>query len=165
MPSQPTTGVTIRRATHTDLDRLGELAGALVRFHNSANSRRFMLVDGVEQGYARWFAREIGRPEAVVLAAVSDGQLVGYGYGSKEERDWNMLLDEHGAIHDVFVDESARQTGVGVALVRALCEALTALGCPRIVLSTMVENERAQRVFKSLGFRPTMLEMTREADE
>ena len=155
----------IRRATSADLERLGELAGALVRFHNSANSRRFMLVDGVEQGYARWFAREIARPEAVVLAAEVDGNVVGYGYGSKEERDWNMLLDEHGAIHDVYVDDSARRGGVGVALVRALCDALTALGCPRIVLSTMVDNERAQRVFRTLGFKPTMFEMTREADE
>lgn len=165
MSSQPTAELTIRRATHADLDRLGELAGALVRFHNSSNSRRFMLVDGVEQGYARWFSRELERPEAVVLAAVIDGHVVGYGYGSKEERDWNMLLDEHGAIHDVFVDQSARHAGIGAALVRALCEALTALGCPRIVLSTMVDNEPAQRVFKTLGFRPTMLEMTREADE
>ncbi len=161
MPSQPTTGVTIRRATHTDLDRLGELAGALVRFHNSANSRRFMLVDGVEQGYARWFAREIGRPEAVVLAAVSDGQLVGYGYGSKEERDWNMLLDEHGAIHDVMVDPTARRSGVGLGLMRALVPALEARGATRVVLSTMVQNEAAQRLFAACGFRPTMIEMTR----
>lgn len=153
----------IRRAQRADLDRLGQLAGALVRFHNSANSRRFMLVDGVEQGYARWFAREIARPEAVVLAAEIDGSIIGYGYGSKEERDWNMLLDEHGAIHDVFVDDTARRGGVGAAIVAALCEALTALGCPRIVLSTMVQNESAQRVFKSMGFEPTMLEMTRES--
>lgn len=155
----------IRRATSADLNRLGQLAGALVRFHNAADSRRFMVVDGVEQGYSRWFARELSRPEAVVLAAEIDGTVVGYGYGSKEERDWNMLLDKHGAIHDVFVDDGARRGGVGRALVQALCEALTALGCPRIVLSTMVDNERAQRVFKGLGFRPTMLEMTREADE
>ncbi|MBL8742549.1 MAG: GNAT family N-acetyltransferase [Myxococcales bacterium] len=155
---------TIRRATSADLDRLGALAGALVRYHNASNSQRFMLVDGVEAGYARWFARELARPEAVVLAAEASGRIIGYGYGTKEGRDWNMLLDEHGAIHDVFVEEGARAGGVGAALVRALCDALTALGCPRIVLSTMVDNERAQRVFRSLGFRPTMLEMTREAD-
>jgi RimJ/RimL family protein N-acetyltransferase len=38
---------------------------------------------------------------------------------------------------------------------------LEALGAPRIVLSTMVRNESAQRLFAAVGFRPTMLEMTR----
>jgi RimJ/RimL family protein N-acetyltransferase len=33
---------------------------------------------------------------------------------------------------------------------------------PRIVLSTMVANHAAQRLFARYGFRPTMLEMTRE---
>ena len=38
---------------------------------------------------------------------------------------------------------------------------LEALGAPRVVLSTMVGNEAAQRLFRQCGFRPTMLEMTR----
>jgi ribosomal protein S18 acetylase RimI-like enzyme len=38
---------------------------------------------------------------------------------------------------------------------------LEALGAPRIVLYTMVENERAQRLFRSRGFGATLLEMTR----
>jgi len=154
----------LRCAKKTDLERLGELAGGLVRFHNSADSRRFMLVDGVEQGYARWFERELNRAEAVILVAEVDGRVQGYAYGTKEGRDWNMLLDEHGAIHDVFISPDVRQRGMGTELMRALVEALTELGCPRIVLSTMVDNEKAQRVFRSLGFRPTMLEMTRDAD-
>ena len=36
-------------------------------------------------------------------------------------------------------------------------------GAPRILLATAVENEPAQRLFASLGFRTTMVEMTREA--
>ncbi|MGZ3423195.1 MAG: GNAT family N-acetyltransferase [Polyangiales bacterium] len=87
--------------------------------------------------------------------------MVGYTYGTLESRDWNMLLDDHGAIHDVYVDESARRTGVGKQLVDAIVEALEKKGAPRILLSTMVQNERAQRVFRACGFRPTMLEMTR----
>jgi ribosomal protein S18 acetylase RimI-like enzyme len=40
---------------------------------------------------------------------------------------------------------------------------LTEKGAPRIVLMTAVQNEPAQRLFTRLGFRTTMLEMTREA--
>ena len=151
----------VRRAEVADLPRLGELAGELVRMHHRTDPRRFFLVDGVEQGYARWFASELERKEAVIVVAERDGVVVGYGYGSLEGRDWNALLDEHGAIHDIMVDESARRSGAGRELVVALSEALEAMGAPRIVLSTMVQNTAAQALFAACGFRATMLEMTR----
>lgn len=44
----------------------------------------------------------------------------------------------------------------------AVLSALAAQGAPRTVLSTAARNEAAQRLFASFGFRPTMIEMTRE---
>ena len=98
-----------------------------------------------------------------MLVAERGSEIVGYAYGALESRDWNMLLDAHGAMHDVFVAAEARRGGVGRQLVDAMVQGLEALGAPRIVLSTMVGNEAAQRVFRACGFRPTMLEMTRDA--
>jgi ribosomal protein S18 acetylase RimI-like enzyme len=154
----------IRPAQPQDLPRLGALAGALVRLHHETDPARFILVDRVEEGYAWWFGRELKRPEAVILVAVREGAVVGYAYGAVEERDWNMLLDAHGALHDVFVAAEARKLGVGRALVKAIVAALEERGAPRVLLSTMVQNEVAQRVFRECGFRPTMLEMTRERE-
>jgi ribosomal protein S18 acetylase RimI-like enzyme len=137
------------------------LAARLVRMHHAVDKDRFLLPDDVEKGYAWWLGRELERKGAVVLVAVRGVRIVGYAYGTREGRDWNMLLDEHGAVHDVFVDARSRSRGVGRALVEALTERLQALGAPRIVLSTMVSNRPAQRLFRACGFRPTMLEMTR----
>ena len=153
--------VAIRRAVAADLERAAELAGALVRMHHGADSGRFFLPERVEQGYAWWFRRELERKEAVILVATRGELVVGYAYGTIEERNWNALLDEHGAIHDIFVDETARRSGLGQKLVRALIAELEGLGAQRIVLSTMVDNQAAQRVFLACGFRPTMIEMTR----
>jgi len=153
----------IRPAETRDLPRLGQLAGQLVRMHQEADPGRFLLVERVEEGYARWFSRELGRPQAAVLVAARDGEVVGYAYGTVEGRDWNQLLDTHGALHDVFVASEARRGGVGRALVIAIVSALERAGAPRVVLSTMVANEAAQRMFRACGFRPTMLEMTRDA--
>jgi ribosomal protein S18 acetylase RimI-like enzyme len=147
------------------LPRVARLAGELVRLHHATDPARFLLVERVEEGYAYWFSRELARPGAVILVAVrdhgGDEEVLGYAYGTLEDRDWNMLLDAHGALHDVFVAEGARRSGVGRALVTAMVAALERAGAPRVVLSTMVTNEAAQRVFRACGFRPTMLEMTR----
>jgi ribosomal protein S18 acetylase RimI-like enzyme len=152
----------IRRAEERDLPRVSRLAGQLVRMHHAVDPSRFLLVDQVEEGYAWWLARELGRAEAVVLVACVGEDIVGYVYATLEGRDWNLLLDEHGAVHDVFVAEGSRRGGVGQKLVDAVLLELERRGAPRIVLSTMVGNEAAQRLFRKHGFRATMLEMTRD---
>src|SRR5262249_45023471 len=101
---------------------------------------------------------------AVLLVAEEKKRVVGYAYGSLEGRDWNMLLDAHGAIHDVCVASAHRRRGVGEALTRAMVGALSKKGAERFVLSTMVQNKPAQRLFASIGFRPTMYEMTLNRD-
>ncbi len=154
--------VVIRPATERDLPRVAALAAELVRMHHATDPGRFLLVDNVEEGYAWWLARELKSADAVVLVAERGG-IVGYAYGGLEERDWNMLLDAHGVVNDVFVAAEARRGGVGVRLVQALVARLEAMGAPRVVLSTMVSNVSAQELFKKCGFRPTMLEMTRNA--
>ena len=153
--------VIIRVATSSDLPRVAEMAGALVRMHHAVDSARFFLPDRVEEGYAWWLARELARAEAVIVVATLDDAIVGYAYGTREERDWNALLDEYGAIHDVFVAPTARRGGAGRKLVHALIDELKRRGAERIVLWTMVSNESAQKLFAACGFRATMLEMTR----
>jgi ribosomal protein S18 acetylase RimI-like enzyme len=156
-------GPLIRRAEEGDLAGVARLAAELVVMHHETDPSRFFLPPRVEEGYARWLSREIARAEAVVLVAARGVDLLGYAYGTLEERDWNLLLDAHGAVHDVFVSAGARRGGVGRSLVDAVVRALETLGAPRIVLSTMVGNVAAQRVFRACGFRPTMIEMTRDA--
>ena len=69
-----------------------------------------------------------------------------------------------GVLYDIVVDPSHRRRGVGRLLLDATLAALKARGAPRVVLSTAKRNESAQRLFAHAGFRPTMLEMTRELD-
>jgi ribosomal protein S18 acetylase RimI-like enzyme len=88
------------------------------------------------------------------------GRVVGYAYASIEGRDWNLLLDKHGAIHDILIASKARRSGIGKVLMTAMVDALVEKGAKRIILSTMVQNTPAQRLFAAVGFRPTMIEMT-----
>jgi ribosomal protein S18 acetylase RimI-like enzyme len=138
---------------------MAEMAAALVRFHHELDPARFFLAANVERGYRGWFAQELLNPEAILLVAERDGVLSGYTYGRIEARDWNMLLDRHAALHDVFVREEARKTGLADQLVHAFLDESARAGAPRVVLHTASQNHRAQAVFSRLGFRPTMVEM------
>jgi ribosomal protein S18 acetylase RimI-like enzyme len=154
--------VRVRTATSADLARVGELAGRLLRQHHDFDALRFFLPERPEEGYRSWLGRELANGQAVVLVAEDDGDVVGYAYARLEERDWNALLDVHGALHDVFVDEHARGKGIARALVEEACARLREMGAPRVVLHAAAKNEDAQRFFAKLGFRQTMIEMTRE---
>lgn len=151
----------LRAASPADAAQLGPLAGALVRFHHELDPARFLPGDGVEDGYGKWLGKESENPDAVVLVAELDGEIVGYAYGRYEGRNWNDLIDAHGKLHDVLVTPEARRRGAARRLVDGVCEALRARGAKRIVLSTAVSNVAAQALFEGLGFRPTMIEMTR----
>lgn len=151
--------------TVADLPAAGRLAGKLVNMHYELDPKRFLHLPNAAQGYARYFREELESDRVVLLVAErSGGEIFGYAYGRVEPRSYNELLDTAGKLHDVYVDESARGHGVGEALVRDMVRRLTEKGAPRVVLLTAVQNEAAQHLFRKLGFRTTMLEMTREAE-
>jgi ribosomal protein S18 acetylase RimI-like enzyme len=165
MPSSRASAFTTRSAAREDLPGVARLAADLVRYHYALDPTRYLRIEEpIEEGYARFLGSELANPRAVVLAAelTAATGIVGYAYGRLESRDWNMLLEAHGALHDVFVSPAARGTGIGAALVREMCERLEALGAPRVVLHTAVQNEKAQALFAQAGFRQTMIEMTRD---
>ena len=155
--------VTIRPARPSDAAALGRLGAELARLHHAWDPERFFVVDDMEEGYARWLGQELGSPGAVVLAAARGRRVVGYAYGRLEPRDWNALRDRCGLAIDLMVEPAERGAGLGRRLTEALVTALVARGAPRVVLQAAARNRSAQRLFRALGFRPTMLEMTREA--
>jgi ribosomal protein S18 acetylase RimI-like enzyme len=152
----------VRAATRADLEAISKLAGELVRQHYRFDPERFLLVDNVEEGYAWWFGRELRNRQAVLLVACCGGEVAGYAYGRMEERNWNALLEACGALHDVYVDRRFRRRGVATQLLQRMLDELEGRGAPRVVLYSAVANKGAHRLFGSLGFRRTMVEMTRE---
>jgi ribosomal protein S18 acetylase RimI-like enzyme len=153
-----------------DLEAVAVLAGKLVRQHMAFDPARFLQLPNPEAGYARYFASELASDQVVLRVGelVAEGgapaKLVGYAYARKEPRSYNELLDACGKLHDIWVEPEARGAGLGEALVREVFAELRARGAPRVVLLTAVQNASAQRLFTKLGFRTTMLEMTRELE-
>jgi RimJ/RimL family protein N-acetyltransferase len=156
-------GPRIRPAARADLRSLARLGAKLAREHHAMDPERFFLPDEpIEDGYAWWLGKELANPRAVVLVATSGSDVIGYAYGRIEPRDWNTLRDRCGVGVDLWVEPRARGGGVGARLVEALADALADLGAERVVIDAAARNPQAARLFERLGFRPTMLELTRE---
>lgn len=154
--------IEIRKATRRDLPKIAQLAGELVRQHYAFDAQRFLLIENPESGYEWWFNKELENKKALVLCAKLDGKIVGYAYARLEPKDWNALLDAHGALHDILVAEDARGQGIGRKLLERVQSELRERGARRIVLHTAIKNRSAQKLFASVGFRQTMIEMTCE---
>lgn len=156
-------GVTIRPAERGDLPALGRLGALLMRTHYAFDSRRFMPPGAhPEQGYAWFLGTQLEHEDVVILVAERDGDVVGYVYAGVEPRSWKELRDEAGFVHDLVVAEHARRRGIAAVLLEAAVAWLRARGVPRVLLWTAEQNGAAQHLFARLGFRRTMIEMTRE---
>jgi ribosomal protein S18 acetylase RimI-like enzyme len=115
-----------------------------------------------DEGYAWFLGTQLREEDVVVLVAEQHGAVMGYVYAGLEPQSWKELREACGFIHDVVVDEGGRRSGVATALIDAAITWLRNRGAPRVMLWTAQRNDAAQRLFERLGFRRTMIEMTRE---
>jgi len=156
----------IRRATDADLPALGRLGASLLLAHYAFDPQRFMAPHGdPETGYAWFLGTQLKEDDVAVFVAEQAGAVVGYVYAGLEPQSWKELREAAGFIHDVVVTPEAQRHGVATALIEAACDWFRSVGAPRVVLWTADKNQGAQRLFARLGFRRTMIEMTRELDQ
>ena len=165
-PSDSPTGPIIRSATAADLPSLGRLGALLVGVHHDFDAKRFIAPSrGTPAGYAGFLGSQLANADAAVLVAEKNARVIGYAYATVEDYDYMSLRGPAGVLQDIIVDPACRGRGVGRLLLDAALAFLRRRGAPRVVLSTAERNEAAQRLFSTLGFRRTMIEMTRELDD
>lgn len=156
-------GTSIRRARREDLPALGRLGALLMRTHHEFDAKRFMQPgDDPEGGYAWFLGTQLRDPDVAVFVAERSGEVVGYVYAGLEPQSWKELREACGFIHDIVVGDTGRRLGVATSLMEMAMAWLRERGAPRVVLWTAEPNEAAQRLFAKVGFRRTMIEMTRE---
>ena len=163
MTGNTPTGPAIRGATSADLPSLGRLGALLVQEHHDFDALRFLAAGNRTQDrYASFLGSQLDDPHVVLLVAEYDSNVIGYAYAAIEGYDWMSLRGPAAVLHDLVIDPAHRGRRVGRLLLDATLSHLKARGAPRVVLSTAERNESAQRLFGHMGFRRTMVEMTRE---
>jgi len=157
--------LTIRPARADDESAIGRLGAMLVAEHHDYDPLRFIApIPCLAKRYGEFLISQADKPDKLVLVAEREGEVVSYAYGGVEGNDYMVLRGPAGEIYDVVVDPDHRRQGVGTELFAAVLAKLKALGAPRVVLFTADKNQCAQAIFAKVGFRRTMIEMTRELD-
>ncbi|SLM13606.1 putative Acetyltransferase, GNAT family [uncultured spirochete] len=143
-PSLSGRALMIRSATLEDSPALASLAGQL-GYPASPEKVRERL------------PRYIGAPEARVIVAEHEGQVI--GWTSIEVVD-HFYLDKFAEISGFVVDERFRGQGVGHALMQEAERWTAAHGLSTLRLKTNVVREDAHRFYENLGFERTKTQYT-----
>ncbi|HEY0592186.1 MAG TPA: GNAT family N-acetyltransferase [Thermoanaerobaculia bacterium] len=155
--------VTIRPAERRDLDALGRLGAMLMRTHYAFDQKRFLAPgDHVEHGYGSFLGSLLDSRDDCLFVAEREASVVGYVWAALEPMSWKELRGPAGFVHDLAVADEVRRAGVGTRLLDAAIGWLRARKAPRVVLWTAASNRSAHALFERLGFRDTMIEMTKE---
>jgi ribosomal protein S18 acetylase RimI-like enzyme len=155
--------IVIRRAQQSDAPALGRLGALLVETHYAFDQKRFMAPHpDTEQGYVWFLGSQLKQKDVAIFVAERSDAVVGYVYAGLEPMSWKELREPAGFIHDVVVEPASRRMGIAELLLEAAIEWLREQGAPRVMLWTAEPNTGAQQLFSRLGFRRTMIEMTRE---
>jgi GNAT superfamily N-acetyltransferase len=153
--------MTIRPPNGTDWLRIGELCEQLVRAHHTYDPSRFISVQMLRADtYISRVRKELNDGRAAVFVAEVDERVVGYVFAGIEAESWKELRAEAGFIHDLVVDETSRRSGVGTALLERAVAWFQSRRVERVMLWTAPQNVYAHSLFRRVGFRLTMMEMT-----
>ncbi|QNP39891.1 GNAT family N-acetyltransferase [Lysobacter solisilvae (ex Woo and Kim 2020)] len=132
---------TIRRATPDDLDAAAALFDAY---------RRFYAQEGDLQRARDFLQERMQRGESVLLLAERDGRLAGFTQlypmfsSVRTARTW--------ILNDLYVDASARRSGVARALLDAAAQFARAQGAVGISLETTRDNAPARALYRAAGW-------------
>jgi len=90
------------------------------------------------------FVLELSKPSSICLAAVHDGELIGYLICSRYHTVWHVM--------NVAIDGKYRRRGVASTLIEHLFS-VTDRGGERYTLEVRVSNSEAISMYESFGFR------------
>ena len=90
------------------------------------------------------FVLELSKPTGICLAAVEDGQVVGYVVCSRYDTVWHVM--------NIAVDDRLRRQGIARRLLEALFAEADAPG-EQYTLEVRVSNDAAIKMYERFGFR------------
>ncbi|HEV2294177.1 MAG TPA: GNAT family N-acetyltransferase [Tepidisphaeraceae bacterium] len=159
----------IRPATAVDVPAVLPMVERICALHQQWDPRKYGFRENPGKMYKRWLTARTTDPRAVFLVADRTDKmlqdvpfLAGFLIGTVEREIPIYRLAEYGFIHDLWVEPTYRNEGIGRQMVMLAIERFREIGVEQIRLDTAAQNEVARGLFASCGFRPSVQEMLLE---
>lgn len=152
----------IRSATPDDVPNVLPMVRAICQLHQSWDASRFATIDSPEKMYERWLRSRATDPKSVFLVAEHDGNLVGYVVCTIEKEIPIYATTEFGWIHDLWIDPTYRNEGLGRQMTMRVIERFAEWGVKQIRLQTARENTIGRKLFETCGFAISTIDMLME---
>ena len=149
----------IRPATQQDVPALVPMVRKIAAMHETLDPAKYTFRSDPGEMYRGWLVSRSTDPRSVLLVADTGEKIVGFLVGTVEPEIPIYKLREMGFIHDVWVDEDYRHEGIGRQLLTLAVERFRDIGVKQIRGDTAWHNEAARNLLKSVGFRPSIVEM------
>jgi len=134
--------MTIRQADLSDVDALAPLFDAYRQFYRRASDLH---------GAREFLRARLAHGESTVFIALEADVATGFAqlYPSFSSASLARIF----ILNDLFVDPGYRKRGTGSQLIAAAVEFARSQGASRLTLSTAVDNETAQALYRAAGWK------------
>jgi ribosomal protein S18 acetylase RimI-like enzyme len=155
--------MTIRPATPEDVPAVLPMVAKISAFHESLDAAKYAIRGDPAEKYRGWMTTRATDPRSVFLVAdaapaAEPAKLVAFLVGAVESEIPIYRITQYGFIYDVWVEEGYRNEGLARQLVSLAVERFREIGVRQVRLDTAYHNEPAKNLFKSCGFRPSIIE-------
>jgi GNAT superfamily N-acetyltransferase len=152
--------IVIRPITKADADVIAEMWLALVQHHQELDPYLPGAAPGGEHRYVRRILDHCDDPYTRAMIAEVDGEPVGFILGMIVDLMQDIFAQEpSGFLADIYVESSARQRGVGRALVQDLIEWFRTNKITSLDWQVSVHNPEGMAFWKAIGGQGVMLRM------
>ncbi len=149
----------LRSAKVSDVPGVLPMVAKIAALHEQWDSAKFGYEPNPENMYRNWLAGRVDDARSVFLVAEREERLVGFLVATVETEIPIYRLKEFGFIHDIWVDPSYRNEGVGRQLVMLAIEKFRDMGVRQVRGDTAAANDAARGLLQSCGLRPSTTEM------
>jgi len=149
--------VTIRTASLNDLDTLLEFEKGIMEFERTIDVT-------IKDGDAHYYdlAALVESPDAEVVVAEQDGELIGSGYAHIIDSKSYLKHQKHAHMGFMYVKPGHRGKGVNQMIMDTLQRWVLSKNVTEFRLEVYHNNPSAIRAYEKVGFMPLLLEMRME---
>jgi GNAT superfamily N-acetyltransferase len=158
----------IVRGSAADIPRLEPLWVAVHHVHQESMPELAPYVDDTTTWayHVDLYAELLGKPDSILLLALVDGELAGYGLACVHDVDGTWIPDTWvtgariGEVESLSVSAAHRGAGIGTQLLDELEAFLHEVGAEDIIIGALPGNP-AVRLYERRGYKPTWLYLSK----